>query len=297
MPLLFLFLLCSWGTQLTSASMMSCETARHKCAFASACTKALQTYFARCDEFLKNDPTKCPDSCLFALVALTSTHDGKRMLDCDCQDKFCESMKARVEVCRPMVIEAAKNDTVMPCEMAQWVCQVDPECSLAYGYYHTYCKRLMHGVACTERCMNSMLILQRQEKALRMNRCRCSGRTAGECLRNKEHMVRLCYGGGPPDDESGDHPRRRGGGKKNRKKHIPASFEQDPDRAQVEMMLANSGYRPDVRHRYNATTADGTGSAASAVRAPSYTAVLCAALAATILVTRSSSRPSTRFCC
>jgi len=81
MPLLFLFLLCSWGTQLTSASMMSCEAARHKCAFASACTKALQTYFARCDEFLKNDPTKCPDSCLFALVALTSTHDGKRMLD------------------------------------------------------------------------------------------------------------------------------------------------------------------------------------------------------------------------
>lgn len=34
-------------------------------------------------------------------------------------------------------------------------------------------------------------------------------------------------------------------------------FDLDPDRAEVEMMMANADYQPDVRNRYNAT--DGVG--------------------------------------
>lgn len=174
-------------------------------------------------------------------------------------------MKARVEVCRPFVMEASKNETVVPCELASWVCTVDPVCSAALGYYQTYCRRMLTGVACTERCLNSVEILQRQEKASKMNRCRCTGKSAVDCLRQKERMVRLCYGG--EADPRLEQQQQQGGtsggggnksgGRKNRKRHRPKMFDLDPDRAEVEMMMANADYQPDVRNRYKAT--DGVG--------------------------------------
>lgn len=153
-------------------------------------------------------------------------------------------IKTRVEVCRPLVIEATRNETVVPCEMARWVCHLNPQCSMAYHFYESYCKRMLLGQTCSERCLNSWEILHRQDKAVMMNKCRCMGRSATECLRHKERMVRLCFGGA--DDKSG-------GGRKNRKKHRPKAFEDDPDRDEVELMLADADYQPDVRNRYNVT--------------------------------------------
>lgn len=242
-------------------SQVMCEDVRLKCAFGPGCSMALHNYFAKCDRMLQADATTCPESCLYALVALISTEDGKRMLDCTCRDRYCEEMKARVEVCRPFVMEASKNETVVPCELANWVCTVDPVCSAALGYYQTYCRRMLLGVACTERCLNSVEILQRQEKASKMNRCRCTGKSAVDCLRQKERMVRLCYGGEADPrlqqqqqqqgGNSGGGGNKSGGGRKNRKKHRPKMFDLDPDRAEVEMMMANADYQPDVRNRYN----------------------------------------------
>lgn len=164
-----------------------------------------------------------------------------------------------MEVCRPFVMEASKNETVVPCELANWVCTVDPVCSAALGYFQTYCRRMMLGVACTERCLNSVEILQRQEKAAKLNRCRCTGKSAVDCLRQKERMVRLCYGGEADprlQQQAGNGSGGGGnksGGRKNRKKHRPKMFDLDPDRTEVEMMMANADYQPDVRNRYNAT--------------------------------------------
>jgi len=237
-----------------------CEDVRMRCAMGLGCSTALQHYFAKCDRILQTDSTTCPESCLYALVALTSTEDGKRMMDCKCRDRYCEEMKARVEVCRPFVLEASKNETVVPCELAHWVCMVDPVCTAALGYYQTYCRRMLVGVACTERCLNSVEILRRQEKAAKMNRCRCTGRSAVECLRNKERMVRLCYGGEADprlqqegSSGGGNGSGNKSGGRKNRRKHRPRMFDLDPDRAEVEMMMANADYQPDVRNRYNAS--------------------------------------------
>ncbi|XP_050431970.1 growth arrest-specific protein 1-like [Adelges cooleyi] len=232
----------------------TCEEVRVRCAFGSGCSVALHNYFTKCDQMLRADSTTCPESCLYALVSITSTEEGKKLLDCTCRDRYCEETKARVEVCRPLVLEAVKNETIVSCELAQWICAVDPVCSAALGYYHTYCKRMIQGVSCTERCLNSINILQRQEKAVKMNRCRCSGAAAGECLRNKERMARLCYGEG----DNGNRPNGKGG-RKNRKKHRPKAFEDDPDRSEIEVMLVNGpDYQPDERHRYNAA---GKGSA------------------------------------
>ncbi|XP_015366852.1 PREDICTED: growth arrest-specific protein 1-like [Diuraphis noxia] len=239
-------------------NQVMCEDVRMKCAFGPGCSMALHNYFAKCDRMLQADSTTCPESCLYALVALLSTEDGKRMLDCTCRDRYCEEMKARVEVCRPFVLEASKNETVVPCELANWVCTVDPVCSAALGYFQTYCRRMMLGVACTERCLNSVEILRRQEKAAKMNRCRCTGKSAVDCLRQKERMVRLCYGGEADprlqqQAGTGGGGGNKSGGRKNRKKHRPKMFDLDPDRTEVEMMMANADYQPDVRNRYNAT--------------------------------------------
>lgn len=58
-----------------------CEDLRLKCAFAQGCAVALHNYFLKCDKTLQSNPTYCPDSCLYALVALTSTEEGRSMLE------------------------------------------------------------------------------------------------------------------------------------------------------------------------------------------------------------------------
>jgi hypothetical protein len=62
-------------------NQVMCEDVRIKCAMGLGCSTALTHYFAKCDRILQTDSTTCPESCLYALVALTSTEDGKRMMD------------------------------------------------------------------------------------------------------------------------------------------------------------------------------------------------------------------------
>lgn len=177
-------------------------------------------------------------------------------------------------MCRPMVTEASRNDSIVSCELAQWICAVDQVCSSAMGYYHTYCKRMIQGDTCTERCVNSLQILQRQEKAAKLTRCKCAGPERHECLRNKMRMARLCWGVAEPGaavggrSESNGKPEGRGGaekpegggnkseaggkpggggGRKNRKKHRPKSYYEDPDRPLIEFMLMKAEHLPNRR--------------------------------------------------
>lgn len=84
-----------------------CEDVRLKCAFGPGCSLALHNYFDKCDRMLQNDATKCPESCLYALVALISTEDGKRMLDVstylhvNISAVFVSQFKIRYEQWRP----------------------------------------------------------------------------------------------------------------------------------------------------------------------------------------------------
>lgn len=259
-----------------------CEHVRTRCAFDVGCGVALHNYFDKCDSLLRADSTKCHEECLYALVALMSTHQGRSMLDCTCRDRFCEEMKTRVEVCRTLVLEASGNDTVS-CEMAHRICLVDPVCASAAGYYQEYCKRvLLQGGTCTERCLNSAEILRRQEQATRLNRCRCDRKA--DCLHSKERMVRLCYGvdGGGGGVGGGNKSGGGGGGRKNRRKHRPRMFDQDPDRDVVEMLIAH----PEMWAEYDTPS----GANGSVVRAG--LAGLVAVVAAVVLVTRSSTSSS-----
>lgn len=86
MALLSLLLLGGGGPTIAGAMEVvyrqpTCEEVRLQCAFAPSCSMALHTYFNKCDKMLQDDSTRCPESCLYALVALTSTAAGKQMLD------------------------------------------------------------------------------------------------------------------------------------------------------------------------------------------------------------------------
>lgn len=58
-----------------------CEDVRLKCAYGTGCSLALHNYFSKCERVLMENSTTCPEQCLHALVTLTSTEDGKQMMD------------------------------------------------------------------------------------------------------------------------------------------------------------------------------------------------------------------------
>ncbi|KAF4526774.1 hypothetical protein B566_EDAN012314 [Ephemera danica] len=204
----------------------SCEQARLKCAYRVGCGMALQNYLVGCslvvednDRPAPDDPLagratarRCPEPCQHALIALTSTDEGKHLMNCRCTDEFCEQTKRRVEVCRPDVIQATRNETVVSCRVAQWICAADPLCSTALDYYHRFCRAMFHGKRCSHRCNNSLAILLRQEKAAKLASCRCDGREDYDCPRIRENMARLCLhrvpGGSkpvpPPNEETNE---------------------------------------------------------------------------------------------
>lgn len=63
-----------------SCKQISCDQARLKCAYRSGCGKALQRYIAHCFAVLRDAPDRCPEECQHALIALTSTDEGKDLM-------------------------------------------------------------------------------------------------------------------------------------------------------------------------------------------------------------------------
>lgn len=62
------------------SAVMSCEDARLRCAYRSGCGMALQQYLTRCSSVLGGAVGGCPEICLHALIALTSTDEGKELM-------------------------------------------------------------------------------------------------------------------------------------------------------------------------------------------------------------------------
>ncbi len=63
----------------TTNTSISCEDARVKCAYRTGCGAALQQYVTNCATDLRGRVTSCPETCLLALIALTSTDEGKQL--------------------------------------------------------------------------------------------------------------------------------------------------------------------------------------------------------------------------
>lgn len=181
---------------------MACEDARLKCAYRVGCGMALQNYLVGCSSVLQGPYVDyCPEVCLYSLIALTSTQEGQKLMNCQCNEEYCRDQKRRVEICRPQVIRANRKETVVSCRVAQWICAADSQCSTALGYYNHFCRSMFHGKKCTKKCKNSISILRRQEQAAKLATCKCDGREDFDCNRIQQNMARLCF-----DDKETHHP-------------------------------------------------------------------------------------------
>lgn len=77
----FGFSALTWLLLVMDTSAMSCERARLDCAYRDGCAHALHLYLRHCDaRSLRRDANPhCPRECQYALIALTSTPEGKRL--------------------------------------------------------------------------------------------------------------------------------------------------------------------------------------------------------------------------
>ena len=74
---------------------------------------------------------------------------------CNCDaDSDCEVAKEKIEACRDSVTYATRNDTIVSCTEARWICLADAECGKALEYYHLFCRSMFRGKGCSERCKN-----------------------------------------------------------------------------------------------------------------------------------------------
>ena len=134
--------------------------------------------------------------------------DNLCYLQCDCgEDVECRTAKSKIEACRDPVTYANRNDTIVSCTEARWICSADAECGKALEYYHLLCRNMFRGRKCSERCKNSLNILQRQDKAAKLLECQCDPNAepieSFECSDIKQNMQELCF---EPDLTSTPHP-------------------------------------------------------------------------------------------
>ncbi|KAF2360824.1 hypothetical protein FHG87_008422 [Trinorchestia longiramus] len=171
----------------------SCEVSNIKCALRSGCGMALQKYMLDCADLINGNSEECDVHCKDSLLILTSTSEGRALMECTCSDQYCRETKSRVEVCREEVVQARAHTGSYSCRLAHLVCTADTSCATAISYYDKYCRRMFSGRSCSARCNNSIAILQRQEKAARLETCKCDGSEPFDCTGIKRNMARLCF--------------------------------------------------------------------------------------------------------
>ncbi|KAK7584302.1 hypothetical protein V9T40_005265 [Parthenolecanium corni] len=181
---------------ISAATGIPCESANQQCSFRTGCSMALQEYVRSCSIMLHRSPDSsviCPEVCKNALIALTSTDEGRDLMTCECTEKYCKEAKRSVEVCRPHVMNAVRKDAIVTCEVAQLICQADATCAKALEYYNAYCRSVFVGRKCSARCKNSIAILRKQEKSAKLDSCRCTGREDYNCVQIRMNTARLCF--------------------------------------------------------------------------------------------------------
>ncbi|CAB4062854.1 GAS1 [Lepeophtheirus salmonis] len=190
----------SWSTEdddtNADSNLESCRFLSLKCSYRGGCGATLRSYLLECNDLIQNKTEICSESCKYTLIGLTSTPEGKSMLDCDCgTDEECFNSRYRLEICsKDSVLYANRQDTVVSCTEAKWICMSDSECSKALEYYNIFCKSMFRGNKCTNRCRNSINILKKQNKAAKLETCFCDNDEilGYKCSDIKRNMKELC---------------------------------------------------------------------------------------------------------
>lgn len=177
----------------TRQNPMACEQAYTQCALRKACAPALKAYSDHCHELISNQTSSCSAKCLEAMIALRSSEEGDDLESCDCQsNEYCLASKQRGLLCKTQVEKALDPKTVVSCSTASSICMADQSCAPALGYYYRNCRPLLSQRHCSASCNNSLAVLHRQPKALKLISCRCDGSEEFPCLKLKTLTERLC---------------------------------------------------------------------------------------------------------
>jgi len=186
---------------LPPADEVECGQASLVCVNREGCGLALQHYISSCSDLVTGLTKTCSKDCRLALIALLSTPEGERLMQCQCQDEDCLLQKERVEPCRSEVTWNTREDTVVSCTAATWICAADPLCSTAMDYYNRNCQKMFKGIKCSRRCKNSLDILLRQKAAAKLSTCYCEGTEDFECVNIRRNTDVLCFGKKDPQLE------------------------------------------------------------------------------------------------
>ena len=187
--------------ELPPAGEVVCSQASLVCVNREGCGLALQHYISSCSDLVTGLTNTCSKDCRLALIALLSTPEGERLMQCQCQDEDCLLQKERVEPCRSEVTWNTREDTVVSCTAATWICAADPLCSTAMDYYNRNCHKMFKGIKCSRRCKNSLDILLRQKAAAKLSTCYCDGTEDFECVNIRRNTDVLCFGKKDPQLE------------------------------------------------------------------------------------------------
>lgn len=115
------------------------------------------------------------------------------MLQCECEDdEYCKEAKTRIDICRPEVLKGAANAT-SSCTLSQLICIANAQCATALQFYHQFCRSMFRGRKCSNKCLNSIEILRKQEKAAALTVCQCDGNEDYDCPRMQNNLERLCF--------------------------------------------------------------------------------------------------------
>lgn len=177
-----------------AAAEVGCSAAFMACAYRDGCGRALEQYELTCANLVSGLTDVCSLACQHALIALLSTPEGGRLMECRCEDETCRAKTARVEPCRAAVTWQSSPHALVSCSTATWICLADPLCATALDYYNRNCKAMFKGRRCTGRCRNSLDILLRQRSAAKLATCRCDGTEDFPCAAIREHTDTLCFG-------------------------------------------------------------------------------------------------------
>lgn len=66
---------------LLAVNATPCNEARTRCAYRTGCGTGLNNYMLLCSEVLSKPMGYCPKECEHALIALTSTEEGKELIN------------------------------------------------------------------------------------------------------------------------------------------------------------------------------------------------------------------------
>ena len=186
---------------LPPADEVECGQASLVCVNREGCGLALHHYISSCSPLVTGLTNTCSKDCRLALIALLSTPEGERLMQCQCEDEDCLLQKERVEPCRSEVTWNTREDTVVSCTAATWICAADPLCSTAMDYYNRNCQKMFKGIKCSRRCKNSLDILLRQKAAAKLSTCYCEGTEDFECVNIRRNTDVLCFGKKDPQLE------------------------------------------------------------------------------------------------